>query len=404
MLAFLANVALYVVPFLVIITLIVTIHELGHFLTARAFGVAVDRFSIGFGRAIASFTDRWGVEWRVGWLPLGGYVRFAGDDNVASVPDQDDLAELRQRIVAREGAGAERRYFFFKPLWQRALVVLAGPVANFALAIVLFALIFGTVGEMITEGPIAQIVPGSAAARAGFQVGDTIVAADGHRIRGFEDLLRYVSYRDGVPIDFTVERAARQLHIEAAPTREQEASPFGGQQSGGRLGVMLKPQRLRVIHYDPISALGMGAARTWDAVATTGFAFGRLVTGHVGADQLHGIIGTARASGSIAKEAIKEAPGEPALQTLGALVNLIAFCALLSVWVGLVNLVPIPVLDGGHLLFYAYEGVVRRPLSANVQAAGYRLGLALLVGLMLFANVNDLHLEKVVRFLGALFS
>jgi regulator of sigma E protease len=404
MLAFLANAALYVAPFLVIITLIVTIHELGHFLTARAFGVAVDRFSIGFGRAIASFKDRWGVEWRIGWLPLGGYVRFAGDDNVASVPDQNDLDGLRASIVAREGVGAEKRYFFFKPLWQRALVVLAGPMANFVLAIVLFAAIFGTVGEMVTEGPIAKIVPGSAAARAGFQVGDTIVAADGRPIRGFEDLLQYVSYRDGVPIDFTVDRGASHLHITAAPTRETEDSPFGGQQSGGRLGVALEPERVKVIHYDPISAIGMGASRTWDAVATTGFAFSRLVTGHVGLGQLHGIIGTARASGAIAKQAIKDAPGQPAMQTLGVVVNLVAFCALLSVWVGLVNLAPIPVLDGGHLLFYAYEGVVRRPLSANVQAAGYRVGLALLVGLMLFANVNDLHLEKVVHFLGALFS
>src|SRR5580704_14593726 len=142
MLAFLANAALFVVPFLVVLTFIVTIHELGHFLVARACGVAVDRFSIGFGRALVSFRDRWGVEWRLAWLPLGGYVRFTGDENDASVPDQADLAALRKHIVARDGPGAERKYFVFKPLWQRALIVAAGPVTNFLLSIVLFAVVF----------------------------------------------------------------------------------------------------------------------------------------------------------------------------------------------------------------------------------------------------------------------
>ncbi|HZZ89308.1 MAG TPA: site-2 protease family protein [Caulobacteraceae bacterium] len=204
MLAFLANAALYVVPFLVIITFIVTIHELGHFLVARACGVAVDRFSIGFGRTIVAFRDRWGVEWRLAWLPFGGYVRFAGDENAASVPDEDDLDSLKARIIAREGPGAEKRYFAFKPLWQRALVVVAGPASNFLLSIALFALLFATLGEVVVQGPIDKVVPGSAAARAGLVHGDEIVAADGHKLRGFEDLQEYVVYRDGVPIDFTV--------------------------------------------------------------------------------------------------------------------------------------------------------------------------------------------------------
>ena len=168
MLAFLANAALYVVPFLVIITFIVTIHELGHFLVARAFGVAVDRFSIGFGRTIVAIKDRWGVEWRIAWLPLGGYVKFAGDENVASVPDEDDLEALRARIIAREGPGAEKRYFAFKPLWQRALVVVAGPAANFVLSIALFAVLVRTLGEPDHPRSDSQVQPGGAAAQAGF--------------------------------------------------------------------------------------------------------------------------------------------------------------------------------------------------------------------------------------------
>ncbi|MFI4935173.1 MAG: M50 family metallopeptidase [Caulobacterales bacterium] len=404
MLGFLANAAFYIVPFLVIITVIVTIHELGHFLTARAFGVAVDRFSVGFGRALISFKDKWGVEWRLAWMPLGGYVKFAGDENVASVPDQDDLDTLRARIIAREGPGSEKRYFYFKPLWQRTLVILAGPAANFVLAIALFSLLFATLGEVVTSGAIGTVEPGSAAQRAGLQVGDQILAADHHALRGFEDLREYVVYRDGVPIDFTVKRGGRIFDVTATPARQQTKNFFGGSQTAGLLGVAPTQQRPQIVHYDPITAIGMGAARTWDTVQTTGFYFGRMITGHVGADQLHGFIGIAHASGDITKQAIKDAPGDPGVQALGVVVNMINLGALLSITVGLVNLMPIPVLDGGHLLFYVYEGVVRRPLSAGIQAAGYRVGLALIVGLMLFANGNDLHLQRVFHFFSTLFS
>jgi regulator of sigma E protease len=404
MLAFLADAPLYVVPFLVIITFIVAIHELGHFLVARACGIAVDRFSIGFGKTIFAIKDRWGVEWRVAWLPLGGYVRFAGDDNAASVPDEDDLESLRARVIEREGPGAEKRYFAFKPLWQRALVVVAGPAANFVLSIALFAILFAAVGEPVTQGPISKVAPGSAAAQAGFQVGDQIVAADGHNLRGFEDLHTYVVYRDGVPIDFSVMRAGQLIHLRATPGRQQIDSGFGGQDTGGLLGVTAPLKRPTIVRYDPISAIGMGAQRTWLTVETTGFYIGRMVTGAVSPQQLHGAFGTAALSGHLTKEAISDAPNDPGLQALGILVNLVSLCALISVSVGMVNLLPIPILDGGHLLFYAYEWVVRRPLSAGVQAAGYRVGLALLVCLMLFANVNDLHLQKVFHFFGALFS
>ena len=401
MLTLLTNTAFYVVPFLVIITLIVTIHELGHFLTARAFGVAVDRFSIGFGPTLASVRDKWGVEWRIAWLPLGGYVRFSGDDNAASVPDQENLAALRARIIATEGPGRERRYFYFKPLWQRALVVVAGPAANFLLAIALFALLLATFGEVVLRGPISSVSPGSAAAKAGFEAGDLIVAADGNALRGFDDLKQYVTYRQGVRIDFTVERAGRTLHLFATPTGHQEPNPFfGGQDSGGLLGVAPPRTGATVIHYDPISAVGVGAQRTWEATSMTAFVLGRIVTGQVPANQLHGFIGTVRASGAVTKEAVSASPADIGIQALNLLVSMVSLGALLSVTVGIANLLPIPVLDGGHLLFYAYEWVVRRPLSANMQAAGYRLGLALLVCMMLFANWNDLQRLHLFPFLG----
>ena len=400
MLALLTNAAFYVIPFLVIITLIVTIHELGHFLTARAFGVAVDRFSIGFGPTLAAIRDKWGVEWRIAWLPLGGYVRFSGDDNAASVPDQADLAALRSRIIDAEGPGSERRYFYFKPLWQRALVVLAGPAANFLLAIALFALLFGTLGDAVTRGPISKVAPGSAAERAGFLAGDTIIAADGHWMRGFQDLREYVAYRDGVTIDFTVQRGQQVIHLLATPALQRTDSIFGGKESGGQLGVWGPDKPPTIIHYNPIEAIGMGVRRTWDAVSTTAFYLGRIVTGHAPANQLHGLIGIVRATGGVAKQAAADAPPNPWLQSLDVAVSMVSLGAVLSVTVGIANLLPIPVLDGGHLLFYAYESVVRRPLSANMQAAGYRLGLALLFGMMLFANWNDLLRQPLFRFLG----
>jgi len=404
MLAFLANAAIIVVPFLVVLTFIVTIHELGHFLVARACGIAVDRFSIGFGRTIVAFRDRWGVEWRLAWLPLGGYVRFAGDENAASVPDEDDLESLRARIVAREGVGAEMRYFAFKPLWQRALVVVAGPAANFLLSIALFAVLFMAVGEQVTQGPISKVQPGSAAARAGFRAGDQVIAADGHKLHGFEDLRSFIVYRDGVPIDFSVLRAGSLIHLTATPVRAQLDTGFGGTESGGQLGVS-GPQRLPVVvRYDPITAVGMGVQRTWATVETTAYYVGRMLTGGVSPKGLHGPIGTATLSGQLVNAAISAAPGDPPTQIQNILINLANFCALISVSLGMVNLLPIPILDGGHLLFYAWEGVVRRPLSAGIQAAGYRVGLALVVCLMLFANVNDLHLQKVFHFFGALFS
>jgi len=402
--AFLANAALYVVPFLVIITFIVTIHELGHFLTARACGIAVDRFSVGFGRTMFARRDRWGVEWRIAWLPLGGYVRFSGDDNAASVPDEDDLESLRDRIVAKEGPAAVKRYFAFKPLWQRALVVAAGPAANFVLAILLFAFLAGAVGEDVMWGPVDKVAPGSAAAHAGLQSGDQLVSADGHSLNSFDDLFDYVVYRDGVPIDFAVKRAGRLMHVVVTPTRQMVLRLGGLEQTGGQLGVTIKPAENKVVRYDPVSAIGVGFDRTWRTAGTTVFAVGRIITGAMSPDQLHGVIGTATMSGEIAKKAIAYTPHDPGLQLLNVLSSLIGFCAMLSVSVGLVNLLPIPILDGGHLLFYAYEWVVRRPLSAGIQAAGYRVGIALLLCLMLFANVNDLHLQKVFHFFGALFS
>jgi regulator of sigma E protease len=405
MAAFVQSLILLVVPLLTVITLIITVHELGHFLTARAFGVAIERFSIGFGRALISWRDRAGIEWRIAWAPLGGYVRFALDENVASVPDQEDLEVMRARIVAIEGPGAETKYLPFKPIWQRALIAVAGPLANFLLAIVLFTLLFSTVGRSVSPFSVAEVQAGSPAAKAGFQVGDRILAANGHATPGYYDLKAYLAYRYGVPTDFEVRRGGQTIHLFATPQAVREPSSFGWTETEGVLGVLAKRNGAwRFVRLDPASALVSGARETWDVLATTSYHLSRVVTGQVGLDQLHGVVGMARVSGAITKRAIDDAPRDPGDQILGVIVNLVGFAALISVGIGFMNLLPLPILDGGHLMFYAYEWLARRPLGARIQAASYRVGLALLVGLMLFANLHDLPLTRVFHFFGSLFS
>jgi regulator of sigma E protease len=395
----------WILPFLFVLTIVVTVHEFGHFLAARACGVAVDRFSIGFGQAIAHWRDRAGTEWRIGWIPLGGYVRFSGDENAASVPDSDDLDALRREIIAHEGPGAVRRYFHFKPLWQRAVVVAAGPFANFVLSTVLFTLVFLFLGETFLPAKVAEVQPGSAAAAAGFQVGDVVTRAAGRPIESFEDLREVVVVRAGVPIRFDVDRGGRTLELTATPKAGLVGDGLGGRQEGGLLGVSPPTSPSALIHrrYDPVQAVGRGAHMTWEVLDTTLFYLGRVVRGQVSANQLSGPLGIAQASHALAKAG---AAGEHGFgeQVIGSMIALLGMVAVYSVGIGFLNLLPIPVLDGGHLLFYAYEAVARRPVGAAVQAASYRLGLALLVGLMLFATTNDLHRSGVLHFLDGLFS
>lgn len=402
MIAFLQNAFLFVVPYLLVITLIITIHELGHFLTARAFGVAVDRFSIGFGPTVASWRDKSGIEWRLGALPIGGYVRFAGDENAASIPDGDDLDTMRARIIAREGPGAEKKYLHFKPIWQRALVVAAGPLANFALSIALFSILFAAFGHAVTPTRIASVEPGSPAQAAGFKVGDTILRLDERPLDSFEDFRNYVTSRANVPILFDVRRGAEVIQLRATPKAQETPSPSGGTQTIGHMG--LGPDRGVLEHPNPIAAVGLGAKTTWNTTATTVYYLGRIVTGQVKPDQLSSFLGMAHASGEITRQAAAEAKADHVNVVLATIFYLLQLAAFLSVSVGLLNLLPVPVLDGGHLLFYAYESVARRPASAHVQAAGYRVGLALLLGLMLFATWNDLQRLRVFHFLGGLIS
>lgn len=391
--------------FVLVLGVVVTVHELGHFLAAKWLGTKIDRFSIGFGRSLASWHDKAGVEWRIGWLPLGGYVRFAGDDNAASIPDEEDLAQMRTEVVRKEGEGALSEYFHFKPLWQRAIIVAAGPFANFALAIAIFAVLLMSLGEVVLPFRVAQVTPNSAAAAAGFRPGDLIVEANGRAVDRFDEVQQLVRVRAEVPTRFVVERGGQRVELVATPRWETQNDAVAGEQRVGVLG-LAPAQRIedfKRLRYGPIEAVVGGTKRTWNVLETSVYYLGRMVTGQVGTDQLRGPLGIASVTKNVAQIGAEGAPSF-GLMVLGASVNLVQLVALISVSIGFMNLLPVPVLDGGHLLFYAYEAVARRPLGAKVQAAGYRVGLALVLGLMLFATWNDLQRLRVFNLFGGLFS
>ena len=405
MLSFAPTALSYVLPTLFVLTLIVTVHEFGHFIVARWFGVAVDEFSLGFGRAILKRRDRSGVEWRLGWIPLGGYVRFSGDENAASMPDGASLDELRRQIIAAEGVQAVGRYYHFKPIWQRAAIAAAGPAANFILAVILFAGLLMTVGTPTPPARVGQVTPGSPAAAAGFKSNDIVVQAAGTTVESFEALQKVIASRAGVATDFVIERNGGRLRLTATPKLGVLQDQVGLKRSGGLLGIYSGPTPgdLTPHRRDPLQALVGGVTMTWEMLDGTLETIWGIVTGQISPGVLQGVVGVAKVSHSVVVTgaAAGHGAGEKALDIA---VGLLGLCGVVSVGIGFVNLLPIPVLDGGHLMFYAYEAIARRPLDAAVQALSYRVGLALLLGLMLFATTNDLQRGRVFHFLGGLFS
>ena len=362
----------YVIPFLFVLTIVVFFHELGHFIVARWCGVRVLTFSIGFGPELFGFNDRHGTRWKVSAIPLGGYVKFFGDENAASVPDAGTLNQMSE---------AEKRdSFFFKPVPQRAAIVAAGPIANFILAIVIFAALFTFIGEPNASARVDEVTTDSAAAAAGFQPGDVVTAIDGEKIDNFADMQRIVSMSAGENLTFIVKRGGSDVTLHATPTLTEMKDSFGNAHKIGVLGIKRGggPAELANEKVDPLTGLWHGAKRSWMIVATTMKFLGGVFAGHGGADQVGGPLRIAQLSGQAASLGID---------------YLINLAAVLSVSIGLLNLFPVPLLDGGHLLFYSVEVVRGRPLSERAQEMGFRIGLALVLMLMIFATYNDiLHL------------
>jgi regulator of sigma E protease len=362
----------YVVPFLFVLTVVVFFHELGHFLMARWCGIKVLVFSVGFGPEIAGFYDRYGTRWKISAIPLGGYVKFFGDENAASAPDQSAAAAMTE---------AEKKDSFqFQPVGSRALVVAAGPVANFLLAIAIFAGIFMTVGKQTTSARVDTVQAGSAAQTAGFKPGDLVLAINGEKIESFSDMQRIVSISAGAPLTIDVERDNTQVTLKAVPQLKEIKDNFGNVHRLGVLGISrsMAPGDIKTERAPPLRAVVMGAQETWFVVDRTLSYISGVFTGREAADQLGGPIRIAQVSGQVATAGF--AP-------------LIHLTAVLSVSIGLLNLFPIPLLDGGHLLFYAIETIRGRPLSERAQELGFRIGLAIVLMLMIFATFNDiLHL------------
>ncbi len=358
-----------VVPFLFVLTIVVFFHELGHYLVGRWNGIKIEAFAVGFGPEVVGFTDKLGTRWKLCAIPLGGYVKFLGDAGVASNPDHEKLAEMNEE----ELSGA----YESKKVWQRALVAVAGPVANFILAIVIFSGTFFYNGSYVVDPVVGSVKEGTAAMEAGFKPGDKIVSVDGEAISSFSDLQNAISLSAGNSLVIMVERKGIQKELTATPRMTEQKDRFGNSYSVGILGVSSSNDKsnFRKIDHNIFSATSLAVTQTWSVATRTLKFLGQVIVGRQDATQLRGPVGIAQISSQVA--------------TLGY-DRLITLAAVLSVSIGLLNLFPIPMLDGGHLLFYAIEAVKGSPLSIKAQEMGYRFGMLCMLGLMLFATRNDI--------------
>lgn len=358
-----------IIPFLFVLTVVVFVHEMGHYLVGRWCGIGVTTFSIGFGPELIGFNDRRGTRWKLSAVPLGGYVKFVGDMAVTSQPDREETEKLSE---------AERKVAFHtQPVWKRAATVFAGPLSNFILTIAVFAVMFAVYGRFVSEPMVAEVRPGTPAAVAGFQPGDRFVSVDGHAVETFADVQRYVSARAGDPIVFVMLRGGQEIELVATPELSEQTDALGNVVKIGIIGVVNNEElgQPRLVEYTPAEAVGQAFVETGQIIARTGQFLQRFVVGREDKCQLGGPVRIADMAGRAA--------------ALG-FVWLVQLVALLSVGIGILNLFPIPPLDGGHLAFYAVEAATGRPVSERVMEAVYRAGLFLVLAFMLFVLWNDL--------------
>lgn len=361
----------YVIPFLLVLTLLVFVHEMGHYLVGRWSGIRILAFSIGFGPELVGWTDRHGTRWKLAAIPLGGYVKFYGDEDAASVPDYKRLEALAPEERSQTFLGAK--------LWKRAATVAAGPIANFILAIAIFAVLFSVYGRQVADPVVARVNENSAAAQAGVVPGDRLISIDNTPVVTFDDVRRYVSVRPEMPISIRIERNGAMLDLSMVPQRTELTDQFGNKMEIGVIGILTDQEagNFRTVNYGPIEAVGQGVLQSWHVITGTFDYLSNVVTGRMKADQIGGPIRVAKVSGQMA--------------TLG-IPFLLNIAAILSVSIGLLNLMPVPVLDGGHLMFYAVEALRGRPVGPAAQDVAYRIGFAMVLMLMVFATWNDISM------------
>lgn len=359
-----------IIPFLFVLTVVVFVHEMGHYLVGRWCGIGVREFSVGFGPELIGFNDRKGTRWKLSAIPLGGYVKFVGDMAVTSNPtsqeDDDTLTEAERRTA-----------FHLQPIWKRAATVFAGPLFNFLLTIAVFAVMFSIYGKSVAEPTVAETRPGSPAEAAGFQPGDRFVTVDGRKVATFADVQRMVSGRAGDSIVFVMAREDGEVTLTAVPEVIEQTDALGNTIRVGAIGVVNTPEyaQRRHVTYNPVEATGQAIVETGHIIMRTGQFLKRFAMGREDRCQLGGPV------------RIADMAGKAAAMGFEWLVQLVA---MLSVGIGILNLLPIPPLDGGHLMFYGAEAVMRRPVSERVMEMVYRVGMLAVLSFMLFVFWNDL--------------
>ncbi len=371
MIAWLSSGAHYLLSFAAVISVIVFIHEFGHFLAARLCGVKVEVFSIGFGRELIGRTDRHGTRWKIALWPLGGYVKMFGDAGAASTPG----AHLNDMTPEEKAVS-----FHHKKLWQKSIIVAAGPAANFLLAIAIFTYFIFTVGLTSTQPVVGSVIDDSPAQRAGLQAGDLITRIDGTKIHTFNDIPATLATNLGTPVTLTVKRDGESFPLTLTPEQISETDMLGNPMKRPLIGV-----RSQQLVYDEVGlprALWAATLKTYDMCATSLKLLGQMVRGDRSTDDLKGPLGIAKLSGDVTRQG----------DTLGDTARMFLwFVALLSVNLGMVNLFPVPMLDGGHLLFYAIESVRGRPLAERFQEYSFRFGFVLVASLMALTLFNDMR-------------
>ncbi len=358
-----------IVPFLIVLSVVVFVHEMGHYLVGRWCGIGVKAFSIGFGPELLGFNDRRGTRWKLSAIPLGGYVKFTGDMLVTSAPNSEEMDKLSE---------AERKIAFHnQPVWKRAATVFAGPFFNFILATVVFTVMFSMYGKFVSEPMVAEVLPDSPAAAAGFQPGDRFISLDGNRVRTFNDVQRYVSARAGDRIRFVMFRDGQEIELFAVPEVSEQTDPLGNVFKIGLIGVRNDESlgQPRIVEFGPLQAFAEAISETGYVIVRTGQFLKRFASGREDRCQLGGPIKIADMAGKAAKKGVEW---------------LVQLTALLSVGIGFLNLLPIPPLDGGHLVFYGYEAVARKPPSEQVLEWFFRIGLILVLAFMIFVFWNDI--------------
>ncbi|MFM9890831.1 MAG: RIP metalloprotease RseP [Rickettsiales bacterium] len=369
---FLLNTFHYIWSFALVISVIVFVHEFGHFLAARLCGVKIETFSIGFGTELLGRTDRHGTRWKLALWPLGGYVKMYGDAGAASTPDGDALATMTPE--------QQRVSFHFKPLWAKAIIVVAGPLANFILTIAVFTYFIFTVGLSSTEPVVGSVLPDSPAAIAGLKTDDRIISIDGKEIDNFNDIPELLITNLGTPVQLAIERGTEHFNVTMTPTARAEKDALGN--DGKRPMIGIRSKQITYQNVGLATAIGAATQRTYQMCATSLHLIGQMVTGHRGTEDLKGPLGIAKLSGEVTSA------GETVSETLH---TILWFIALLSVNLGLINLLPIPVLDGGHLAFYAIEALRGRPMAERFKEYGYRFGMVLVGCLMALSLFNDVR-------------